>query len=262
MRCTILASGSKGNCTYVAGSTSALLIDAGLSARETLLRMKRTGCDPDHIAAILVTHEHSDHTKGLDVLARKLSCPVYGTRGTLADFLSHRRTSDKSLQTETCRYNASFAADEFTILPFATSHDAAEPCGFVVQENGSKIGYCTDTGIVTSHMLDLLHLCDGIVLESNHCPEMLANGPYPESLKRRIRSSRGHLSNSAAALVLRALGKDVPFVVLSHLSEINNTPERARASARDGMGLFFEEKTLVVASQQGSNQVSPQEIQV
>jgi phosphoribosyl 1,2-cyclic phosphodiesterase len=109
-------------------------------------------------------------------------------------------------------------------------------------------------------MTDLLRCCDGVVLESNHCPEMLANGPYPESLKRRIRSSRGHLSNPAAARVLQALGKDVPQVVLSHLSEINNTPERARASAHDGMGLFFEEKTLIVASQQGSSPASPQEI--
>jgi len=262
MRCTILASGSKGNCTYVAGSAGALLIDAGLSARETLLRMAQTGCEPQSVAAILVTHEHGDHIRGLDVLSRKLSCPVYGTRGTLFDFLTHRRASDKPLQTHACTYENAFSAGEFTILPFATSHDAAEPCGFVLQESGSKLGYCTDTGMVTSRMLDLLRDCDGVVLESNHCPEMLANGPYPESLKRRIRSNRGHLSNPAAAQVLQAMGKDVPQVVLSHLSEINNTPERARASARDGMGLFFEEKTLIVASQQGSDPASPQEIRI
>jgi len=260
MRCTILASGSKGNCTYVAGSNSALLIDAGLSARETLLRMAQNGCDPQSVAAILVTHEHGDHIRGLDVLSRKLSCPIYGTRGTLSDFLAHRRTSDKSLLARACRYDTEFSEGEFTIHPFATSHDAAEPCGFVLQENGSKLGYCTDTGMVTSHITALLRCCEGVVLESNHCPEMLANGPYPESLKRRIRSSRGHLSNVAAARVLQALGKDVPRIVLSHLSEINNTPERARASARDGMGLFFEEKTLIVASQQGSSQAFPQEI--
>jgi len=124
------------------------------------------------------------------------------------------------------------------------------------------MGYCTDTGIVTPHMLDLLRRCDGLVLESNHCPEMLANGPYPESLKRRIRSSRGHLSNPAAAAVLRALGKDAPQVVLSHLSEINNTPDRAMASARDGLGLFFEEKSLIVATQGGSTRDSPQEIRL
>jgi phosphoribosyl 1,2-cyclic phosphodiesterase len=262
MRCTILASGSKGNCTYVAGGDGALLIDAGLSAKETLLRMTLTGCNPSAVTAIVVTHEHADHVRGLDVLARKLSCPVYATRGTLADFLGHRRTSVKEIETHSCRYNDTFTAGGFTISPFATSHDAAEPCGFILQENGEMLGYCTDTGIVTPHMCDLLRRCDGVVLESNHCPEMLAHGPYPESLKRRIRSNRGHLSNPAAAAVLQALGRDVSQFVLSHLSEINNTPERARASAREGLGLFFEEKTLLVASQLGSTPGSVQEIRL
>jgi len=262
MRCTILASGSKGNSTYIESSDGAILVDAGLSAKETLHRLDTTGCAPDAIRAIIVTHEHGDHIRGLDVLARKLECPVYATTGTLGDFLNHRRTSDKPLATCTCQYEEPFTVGGFTITPFATSHDAAEPCGFVIGENGTRMGYCTDTGIVTPHMLDLLRRCDGLVLESNHCPEMLANGPYPESLKRRIRSSRGHLSNPAAAAVLRALGKDAPQVVLSHLSEINNTPDRAMASARDGLGLFFEEKSLIVATQGGSTRDSPQEIRL
>ena len=96
-------------------------------------------------------------------------------------------------------------------------------------------------GIMTPAMLGLLRERDGIVLESNHCPEMLANGPYPESLKRRIRPKKGHLSNPAAAACLQAFGRDVPQVILAHLSEINNTPEKARVSAREGLGLFFEE---------------------
>ncbi|MGB8220681.1 MAG: MBL fold metallo-hydrolase [Methanoregula sp.] len=262
MQCTILASGSKGNCAYIGGSDGAILIDAGLSAKETLNRLVQTGCTADAIEAIIVTHEHVDHIRGLDVLARKLECPIYATRGTLGDFLCHRRTSDKPLTTHSCRYDETFAAGGFTISPFATSHDAAEPCGFVIRENGAMIGYCTDTGILTPHMLDLLRHCDGLVLESNHCPEMLANGPYPESLKRRIRSSRGHLSNPAAAAALRVFGKDVPQVVLSHLSEINNTPDRAWASARDGFGLYAEEKCLTVATQGGSTPATPQEIRL
>lgn len=260
MRCTILASGSRGNCAYIEGDSGAILIDCGLSAKETMARLARTCCRADAIAAIIVTHEHVDHVRGLDVLSRKLSCPVYATAGTLGDFLSHRRTSGKPLETHRCRYGEPFIAGGFAISPFATSHDAAEPCGFILRENGAVLGYCTDTGIVTSSMLDLFRGCDGIVLESNHCPEMLANGPYPESLKRRIRSSRGHLSNPAAAAALRALGKDAPQVVLSHLSEINNTPDRARASARDGLGLFFMEKNLIVATQSGSFPAAPQEI--
>jgi phosphoribosyl 1,2-cyclic phosphodiesterase len=262
MRCTILASGSKGNCAYIGGSDGAVLVDAGLSAKETLNRLDKTDCAPDAIDAIIVTHEHVDHIRGIDVLARKLECPIYATRGTLEDFLCHRRTSDNPLTTQVCRYDETFVAGGFTITPFATSHDAAEPCGFVIRENGAMLGYCTDTGILTPHMLDLLRRCDGLVLESNHCPEMLANGPYPESLKRRIRSSRGHLSNPAAAAALRVFGKDVPQVVLSHLSEINNTPDRAWASARDGFGLYAEEKSLIVATQRGSTPESPQEIRL
>jgi len=262
MRCTILASGSKGNCTYIKGSDGAILVDAGLSAKETLNRLSRTNCDADAISAIIVTHEHVDHIRGLDVISRKLECPVYATGGTLEDFLCHRRSSDKPLATHTCHYDEPFTVAGFTVSPFATSHDAAEPCGFVIAENGTRLGYCTDTGIVTTHMLDLLRRCDGLVLESNHCPEMLANGPYPESLKRRIRSNRGHLSNPAAAAVLRVLGKDVSQVVLSHLSEINNTPDRAMASAHEGLGLFFEETRLIVATQQGSAPDSPEEIRL
>jgi phosphoribosyl 1,2-cyclic phosphodiesterase len=109
-------------------------------------------------------------------------------------------------------------------------------------------------------MLDLLRRCDAIVLESNHCPDMLENGPYPESLKRRIRSKRGHLSNMGAARCLQTLGKDVPQVILAHLSEMNNTPERVMASAREGLGLFYEEKTLVIATQCGTSCTRPQHL--
>jgi phosphoribosyl 1,2-cyclic phosphodiesterase len=109
-------------------------------------------------------------------------------------------------------------------------------------------------------MLALLAACDAVVLESNHSTAMLENGPYPESLKRRIRSSRGHLSNTAASAALRVIGKDITRIILAHLSEINNTPELARASAREGLGLFFEEKTLVVATQQGTTPGCSEEI--
>ena len=123
-----------------------------------------------------------------------------------------------------------------------------------------RFGYCTDTGVISSPMLDLLRHCDGIVLESNHCPDMLRNGPYPESLKRRIRSKRGHLSNTAAACCLQTLGKDVPRIILAHLSETNNTPDKVIASAREGLGLFYEEKTLVIATQCGTSGSCPQQI--
>jgi phosphoribosyl 1,2-cyclic phosphodiesterase len=258
MHCTTLASGSKGNCFFIEGESGALLIDAGLSAKETLSRIAAAGLDAGRIEAVLVTHEHGDHIRGLDVLMRKLSIPAYATEGTLQDFLHHRRTSDKPVDCRVCHCDEEFFVNDFFIEPFATSHDAAEPCGFVIRENDLRIGYCTDTGILTPPMLERLRRCDGIVLESNHCPDMLANGPYPESLKRRIRSKRGHLSNPAAASCLTALGKDVPQVILAHLSETNNTPERVTASAREGLGLFYEETTVIVATQCGTTGTYPQ----
>ena len=260
MHCTTLASGSKGNCFFIEGESGALLIDAGLSAKETLGRIAAAGLDAGQIRAVLVTHEHGDHIRGLDVLMRKLNIPAYGTKGTLHDFLHHRRTSDKAVDCRVCRHHEEFTVGDFTVEPFATSHDAAEPCGFVIRENGIRIGYCTDTGILTPPMLERLRRCDGIVLESNHCPDMLTNGPYPESLKRRIRSKRGHLSNPAAASCLTALGKDVPQVILAHVSEINNTPERVTASARQGLGLFYDETNVVVATQCGTSKACPQQL--
>lgn len=258
MRCTTLASGSKGNCFFIEGESGALLIDAGLSAKEILVRISAAGLDAGRINAVLVTHEHGDHLRGLDVLIRKLDIPAYATEGTLHDFLHHRRTSDKSVDCRVCRYDNVFAVADFSIEPFATSHDAAEPCGFIIRENGLRVGYCTDTGILTPSMLERLRRCDGVVLESNHCPDMLANGPYPESLKRRIRSKRGHLSNPAAAAGLQAMGKDLPQVILAHLSETNNTPERVSASAREGLGLFYDELNVIVASQCGTTGACPQ----
>jgi phosphoribosyl 1,2-cyclic phosphodiesterase len=258
MRCTILASGSKGNCIFIENDSSALLVDAGLSAKETLQRIARNNLDATKIKAVVVTHEHGDHIRGLDVLTRHLDIPVYATGGTLNDFLHHRRTSQKPLRSSVCRHHEPFMVGDFRIELFATSHDAAEPCGFIIKENGTSCGVCTDTGIVSPATLDLLRSCDGIVLESNHCPDMLRDGPYPEALKRRIRSKRGHLSNQAAAACLQAFGKDVPNVILAHLSEVNNTPERALVSARQGVGLFFEEKTICVATQFGSSTESPQ----
>jgi phosphoribosyl 1,2-cyclic phosphodiesterase len=258
MKCTILASGSKGNCIFIENDCSALLIDAGLSGKETFLRIARNGLDAGKIQAVAVTHEHGDHIRGLDVLSRRLEVPVFGTEGTLNEFLCHRRASHKPINCSVCRSGEPFIVGDFHIDPFTTSHDAAEPCGFIVKENGTSCGICTDTGIISSSLLNILRGCDGIILESNHCPDMLRNGPYPESLKRRIRSKRGHLSNSAAAACLQAFGKDVPNIILAHLSEINNTPEKALLCARQGIGLFIEEKNLCVATQLGSTAESPQ----
>lgn len=253
MRVTTLSSGSKGNCVYVEGESGALLIDAGLSVREILSRLSAAGGKADLIHSVLVTHEHGDHIRGVAALARRLGIPVTGSAGTLSrlpSWSSSTRLPDRI----TCRPGTPFRAGEFTVHPFSTSHDAREPLGYCVQEGGIRLGCCTDTGILTPAMMEILGRCDMLILESNHCPDLLRNGPYPEVLKRRIRSRRGHLSNQAAAAGLQTLGAEVPVIQLAHLSEINNTPARALSAARAGLGLFGDQVDLLLALQHG---VSP-----
>ncbi|MEN6609522.1 MAG: MBL fold metallo-hydrolase [Methanoregulaceae archaeon] len=250
MRCTILASGSKGNCTYLEGEDSSILIDAGLPTKEILSRLALAGGDAGKIRGIFVTHEHGDHIRGLDVLARRLDIPIYGTEGTLREFIDARKTSRKPVRVIRADCGETVELDGFMVEPFATSHDACEPCGFRVREGDTSLGFCTDTGIITSGMQEILKDCDSLVLESNHCPDMLRNGPYPPSLKRRIQSRVGHLSNDAARTFLHELNGDLRTLILAHLSEVNNTPEKAHASGRDGLGLYYSDVTLFVASMQ------------
>jgi len=247
MELTVLASGSKGNCTYLRGGRGALLIDAGLSARESLRRLANAGADASLIEAILVTHEHIDHIRGVDVLARRLRVPVYATGGTLEAF--SEKCGPTSAEIRRCRCGEAFAVGDFSVEPFAASHDAREPCGFSVAEGDLRIGCCTDTGTVTPSIFDHLASCDAVLLESNHCPKMLEDGPYPAYLKSRIRSKRGHLSNPDAARCLQGLADHIHMAMLAHLSEINNTQERALLSAFEGLGLYSDQIAVTVAPQ-------------
>jgi len=253
MRCITLASGSKGNCTYIEGHSGAILIDAGLSVRETLRRLTEAGGNPDLITAIVVTHEHGDHMKGLLPLARRLDVPVYATEGTLRSFLARTIPERKQVRYTTIRYHEPETLNEFVVEAFPTSHDAREPCGYLVTSGGARLGFCTDTGIITDRMMAYLKQSDAVVLESNHCPEMLRTGPYPEMLKRRIRSKHGHLSNADAAKCIMALGQDVTHIRLAHLSEVNNTPGIALKSGITSLGLFSSDTRLTVASETGSS---------
>lgn len=231
MKVTVLASGSKGNCTYIEGDSGAVLIDAGLSAKELLKRLDEAGGKRELIKGILLTHEHSDHMKGVDVLARKLDIPVYASHGTLWQFEEKRR-SDKSVELVPCKKDEAFRVDGFSITAFSTYHDACDPCGFLVGENGRKVAYCTDTGRISEKILEILRGSEYVILESNHCPDMLENGPYPVFLKERIRDeNRGHLSNIAASECLKSLKNDISGTILAHLSEENNTPKKALDNA-------------------------------
>jgi phosphoribosyl 1,2-cyclic phosphodiesterase len=262
MRCIALASGSKGNCMYIEGGSSALLIDAGLSRKEFLRRLKEAGGQEDLICAVLVTHEHTDHISGVDAVARYLSVPVYATGGTLCEFLERRRSTRSPVRAERLCYDEPCRIGDFTVEAFETSHDAREPAGFIVREHDITIGCCTDTGIINEKMRETLKGCDGLVLESNHCPDMLKTGPYPEMLKRRIRSRRGHLSNHDTSGFLREVCSDVHEVMLAHLSEVNNTPEKAMNSALEGVGIYLDSINITVAQNPGPTNGWPRQIRI
>ncbi|MFA7562206.1 MAG: MBL fold metallo-hydrolase [Methanoculleus sp.] len=247
MELTVLASGSKGNCTYIRGERGALLIDAGLSARETLRRLSAAGGDKSLIEAILVTHEHIDHIRGVELLAKQLGIPVYATGGTLDAFLAKCKKIPADIRR--CRSGETFAIGDFLIEPFAASHDAREPCGFCVAEGDLRIGCCTDTGTITTTMFDRFASCDAVLLESNHCPEMLENGPYPAYLKSRIRSKHGHLSNPDAARCLQQLAGHIHMAMLAHVSETNNKPEKVLDTALEALGLYSDQIGVAVAPQ-------------
>jgi phosphoribosyl 1,2-cyclic phosphodiesterase len=221
----ILASGSKGNAIFVSGGSTSILVDAGLSGIEIERRLKSRGLFPEDLDAILVSHEHTDHIQGVGVLSRRFNLPVYISRKTQkAATLQLGNVYD--LEMFEC--GSTFKIEDLTIHPFSVSHDAEDPAGFTVSQNGTKMGIATDLGIATSIVKNHLQACVLLILEANHDVDMLNKGPYPWPLKQRIRSRTGHLSNEAAKLLLEEVQHDrLAHVTLAHLSEINNTPQKA-----------------------------------
>ncbi|HVT98086.1 MAG TPA: MBL fold metallo-hydrolase [Acidobacteriaceae bacterium] len=332
VRMTVLASGSKGNSTIISSATTRILVDAGLSCRELMKRMRAAGEEPAALDAILITHEHQDHVQGMAVTARKLGIPVYLTepthrawvrwmtpqkRITYAEWLEQRKASVQrsasSVQedgdrrsaigvredgdqhsTASARCSADIATEpdaeeraaaeeaiaeaerepkkdptalpaveyfragsgfrigDIAVTPFTIPHDAADPVGFVFEADGVRLAIATDLGYMPSNVSVQLRGCDVLMLESNHDVDMLRDGPYPWSVKQRVMSRVGHLSNDAAAEFL-AKGYDggAAYVVLAHLSENNNMPELARISAEralcDRMSLLANH--LILAEQ-------------
>jgi len=315
MRMTVLASGSKGNSTVIASPNTAILVDAGLSCRELLKRMKAAGEDPAALSAILITHEHQDHIAGLAVLARKLGIPVYFTEAThrawvrsltprttmtYAQWLDKiqqerearaaealtaspdaqavspsRQTApvestvelaassdvadpDADLDQDLCdsspnvkrdptflpaveyfHSGANFSIGDISVTPFTIPHDAADPCGFVFESQGEHIrmAVATDLGYVPPNVKAALRRVDVMLLESNHDLDMLKDGPYPWSVKQRVLSRVGHLSNHATAEFLaRDYDGGAAYIVLGHLSEQNNNPSLALLAAEQAVG--------------------------
>ena len=220
----MLASGSKGNATYISNGDTSILIDAGLSGVELQRRLAARDLAPEHLDAIIVTHEHSDHVQGVGVLSRRFRLPVYINRKT---YRASPRLG-RLHQTNSFECGKTFHISNLTVHPFSISHDAEDPVGFTIGQNGATIAIATDLGIATSMVKEHLKHCSLLILEANHDSQMLENGPYPWPLKQRIKSRTGHLSNSSSKTLLEELQhENLQHVILAHLSEINNTPQLA-----------------------------------
>ena len=309
VRFTVLASGSRGNCTLLSGGRTRILVDAGLSCRELFRRMKLAGEEPTTLNAIVITHEHQDHVNGLAVTARKLGIPVYFTEAThrawmrwltprrqmsyaqwlemvrkqAAERQAEPETQENDPQTDpdeadvanlvpsaaagqsdpavgsapdsaldppgdrppTLKDNPTwlpaieyfsagqpFSIGDICVNPFTIPHDAADPVGFVFSSQGVRLGFATDLGYIPPNVREQLRDLDLLLLESNHDLEMLRDGPYPWSVKQRVLSRVGHLSNDAASQFLAAdYDGQAAYIILGHLSENNNLPELARVAA-------------------------------
>ena len=228
LRVCVLASGSSGNCIHVETPTTALLIDAGLSARETLRRMALAGLDPARIQAICITHEHSDHVAGLRNLSKKLNARLYANSETAR----HIRNGD-GLPWNLFTSGSSFAVGDIDLLPFPLPHDAYDPVGFVLTSGASRLGIATDLGIATSVARERLRGCQLVILEANHDEDLVHSCTRPWSLKQRILGRQGHLSNEmAAALLADIAGDTLRQVFLAHLSRECNDLERALHAVR------------------------------
>jgi len=231
---TVLGSGSRGNCSVLDAGSEALLIDAGFSCREIVRRLGQVGVDPAAVSAVVVTHEHVDHVRGLRVFARKYGPALYltpGTRGAL-----ERPLADVDAAIRTIIPGAVFNVGPFEVLPFPVSHDAAQPVGLSISVAGRVLGYATDLGRMDPAAGALLKNSDILVLESNHDLEMLKRGPYPWYLKQRILSEKGHLSNEALARYLAENGGEPPReLFLAHISQENNERELASFCSRQAL---------------------------
>lgn len=229
MRVCTIASGSSGNCVYVGSENTHLLIDAGLSGKRIEQGLNDLGLCGRDIDAVLVTHEHTDHIQGLGVISRRLGLPIYtaektfsaivksGKAGKIPEGLFNKISSDEM-----------FSIGDIDILSFSTSHDAADPLGFRLENGGHSFAVATDLGCYNDYIVRNLENLDGVLIESNHDVRMLEAGTYPYYLKQRILSDRGHLSNEEAGHLLECILHDgLKNIILGHLSRENNYPALA-----------------------------------
>lgn len=218
-----LGSGSSGNSLLVRSGGTTLLLDCGFTMKETIARMHHLGVTPSDLSAVLVSHEHGDHIKGVGPLSRKFGLPVWCTHGTYNGARDNRFSSVRLFNA-----HEPFTINEISVSPFPTPHDAAESCQFVFSAQSARFANVTDLGACTPHVREMLAGVNALVVECNYDNDMLRNGPYPPSLQARIRSDYGHLGNDQAGMLLKELDHPaLQHILLGHLSEQNNSDSAA-----------------------------------
>ncbi|MBQ1251890.1 MAG: MBL fold metallo-hydrolase [Firmicutes bacterium] len=227
-----LFSSSKGNSVFVSDGKTKILVDAGMAACHIENALSQIGESIKDIAALMITHEHQDHIKSAGSLSRRYDIPIYATPKLWETFHGFGNISERNQR----KYDYGMTIGNLTFDFFKTFHDAVQPVGIVITEGDLKLGICTDTGIVSPRMIEMLKNADGLVFESNHDPVMLKNSRYAPALKARISGGCGHLSNEAAVEALKKIiGPATKEILLAHLSEENNRPEIAYQKAFDGL---------------------------
>lgn len=238
MKFSVLSSGSKANSSYIEMCGQRILVDCGLSGRQTEERLRSVGIDPSTLNAIVVSHEHSDHIHGVPTLSRKYKIPVYANRGTaerLKTVYHH----------EEFKTGSSFWISCVEVETVSITHDANDPVGFVFRGDGIKFPHFTDLGRVTTSVKEACMNADAMVLESNHDLEMLQSCSYSWELKQRIASTHGHLSNDTAASLLKdVMHPGLSVVVLAHLSENSNTQEKTLATHHETLAGYTPKMLL------------------
>lgn len=221
-----LASGSNGNCYYVGNEKDAVLVDAGVSAKQILLRIQEAGLNASKIRGIFISHEHSDHVRGVRVLAKKLGVQCWFSQGTFDALNLNDRPEGMCVIVP----GKAISVCSLVVHPFLKNHDGAEPCSFRIEYDDWHVGVFTDIGEPCPHLISNLRKCHAVFIETNYDEKMLWNGIYPYPLKKRVASSVGHLSNDQAFELIRDhAGPELVHVFLSHLSGENNRPELAEA---------------------------------
>lgn len=248
-----LASGSNGNCYYIGNKEDAILVDAGINCKQILIRMKAKELDPAKIRAIFITHEHNDHICGARVLGKKLDIPVYMTKGTFQSlYFTNQPQAVRFIEP-----GQPVMLIPFIIHPILKNHDAKEPTSFRIELNGINVGVFTDIGLPCHNVTSQLQQCNALFLETNYDEKMLWEGSYPQHLKERIASDVGHLSNlQAVNLLSQHAGSGLKWVLLSHLSGENNTPQIAYDTLKHLENRF----NLVVTSRREPSEVIEIEI--